>query len=95
MHSSRGRHCWVRVGCRGGGRLCGTTVEGARAGVVIGKGGLGSVPAVRQAVRMGIPTALLNPDASPGRANRHLGRSVDLIFAQWEETLDHFPSSAR
>lgn len=88
---------WPRIllGFRQASRLCRRTFERDRPDVVIGTGGLGSVPAVRQAVRMGIPTALLNPDALPGRANRHLGHSVDLIFAQWEEALDHFPSSAQ
>jgi UDP-N-acetylglucosamine--N-acetylmuramyl-(pentapeptide) pyrophosphoryl-undecaprenol N-acetylglucosamine transferase len=49
---------------------------------------------MREAARAGIPTALLNPDALPGRANRFLARSVDLIFAQWAETAEHLPRSA-
>lgn len=54
--------------------------------IVIGTGGAGSYPAVRQAARAGIPTALLNPDAVPGRANRHLAPLTDCIFVQWEST---------
>jgi UDP-N-acetylglucosamine--N-acetylmuramyl-(pentapeptide) pyrophosphoryl-undecaprenol N-acetylglucosamine transferase len=39
---------------------------------------------------MGIPTALLNPDTAPGRANRFLGRRVKVVLAQWEESRKHF-----
>jgi UDP-N-acetylglucosamine--N-acetylmuramyl-(pentapeptide) pyrophosphoryl-undecaprenol N-acetylglucosamine transferase len=39
---------------------------------------------------MGIPTAILNPDAVPGRANRYLSKRVDAIFAQWPGTQRHF-----
>lgn len=60
---------------------------------VIGTGGLGCVPPVRQAARLGIATALLNPDALPGRANRHLARCVDTVFVQWPQARDAFPSS--
>lgn len=62
--------------------------------VVVGTGGLGSVPAVREASRLGIPTAVLNPDAIPGRANRFLASSVNVVFVQWEEAVDQFPRSA-
>jgi len=55
---------------------------------VLGLGGYASAPAVMSASRMGVPSALLNPDAVPGRANTRLIRRVDLIFAQWDETLD-------
>ncbi len=56
---------------------------------VIGTGGSASVPAVRTARQMNIPTALLNPDALPGRANRYLARLADFVFVQWEETREH------
>ena len=58
--------------------------------IVVGTGGLASVPAVKEAARAGIPTALLNPDAIPGRANRILAGVVDVVFAQWAETIGHF-----
>jgi len=51
--------------------------------VVVGTGGMASVPP--------IPTALFNPDALPGRANRHLARVAGCVFAQFEETIAHFP----
>jgi UDP-N-acetylglucosamine--N-acetylmuramyl-(pentapeptide) pyrophosphoryl-undecaprenol N-acetylglucosamine transferase len=43
---------------------------------------------------MGIPVALLNPDALPGRANRYLVRFATTVFAQWEDTVEHLPRSA-
>ena len=61
----------------------------------LGTGGLASVPAVREAVRAGIPSAILNPDALPGRANRHLAVRVDAVLAQWPITADHMPKGAK
>lgn len=59
--------------------------------VVVGTGGMASMPPVREAARVGIPTALFNPDALPGKANRHLAMVSGCIFAQFEETIAHFP----
>ncbi len=73
-------------------RLCRRRFLTDTPSVVIGTGGLASVPAVREAVRAGIPTAILNPDALPGRANRHLAVRVDAVFAQWPITADHMPT---
>lgn len=58
---------------------------------VVGSGSISSVIAVREAHRVGIPIALLNPDVLPGRANRHLAPMAKTVFAQWSDTLDHFP----
>ncbi len=84
---------WVRTltGYRQSSLLCRSMFERNRPAVIIGTGGLGSVPAMRAARRAGIPTAILNPDALPGRANRFLADSVDVVFAQWEETEAHLP----
>ncbi|MHC5111430.1 MAG: UDP-N-acetylglucosamine--N-acetylmuramyl-(pentapeptide) pyrophosphoryl-undecaprenol N-acetylglucosamine transferase [Planctomycetota bacterium] len=54
-----------------------------RPAVVVGTGGLGSWPGIRAAARLGIPSALLNPDAVPGRANRYLIPHVTQVYAQW------------
>ena len=48
-----------------------------RPAIVIGTGGMASVPAVLAARRLGIATAILNPDAIPGRANKYLAGRVD------------------
>ncbi len=68
-----------------------------RPAVVVGAGGYASGPPVHAAMKLGIPTFLLNPDAVPGRANRWLARRKELsgIFAQWPVSKKHFPPSAR
>jgi len=75
-------------------KLCIASFSRELPAVVVGAGGFGSGPAVKAALRRGIPTALLNPDAIPGRANRYLGRRVRAIYAQWEGTAACFPASA-
>ena len=57
-----------------------------RAAAVLGLGGFAAAPVVRQAARAGVPTALLNPDAVPGRANRYLARYARVIFTQFSGT---------
>ena len=49
--------------------------------LVIAVGGYASVPAALAAVSLGIPLALVNPDATAGRANRLLARFAARIFA--------------
>ncbi|NLX14457.1 MAG: UDP-N-acetylglucosamine--N-acetylmuramyl-(pentapeptide) pyrophosphoryl-undecaprenol N-acetylglucosamine transferase [Phycisphaerales bacterium] len=76
---------------------CHRAFTARRPAVVVGAGGYASGPPVHAAMKLGIPTYLLNPDALPGRANRWLARRKDLsgIFAQWPVTKKHFSSSAR
>ncbi len=40
--------------------------------------------------RASVPTALLNPDAVPGKANRMLAAKADVIFTQFESTRAAF-----
>lgn len=75
-------------------RLCRREFRRYKPAVVIGSGGYGSAPAISVARRMGIPTAILNPDAIPGKANRYLGSKVDAIFVQWPVTRRHFRRKA-
>ena len=63
--------------------------------VVVGLGGYGSYAAVRIGQKYGLPTAILNPDIVPGRANRRLGRWVDLAFCQFQETVANFGDRGR
>ena len=63
--------------------------------VVVGTGGLASVPAAREAARLAIPLVLFNPDAVPGKANRFLAGRADLVFAQFEETTAYLPHGCR
>jgi len=75
-------------------RLCTCRFRDDRPVVVIGSGGYGSGPAIRAASSLGIRTALLNPDAMPGRANSYLARWADVVFAQWPITALHLSRSA-
>jgi len=59
--------------------------------VVVGTGGYGAGPAIHAGHHLGIPTALINPDVKPGRANRHLGSTADGVFCQWEAAAKSFP----
>jgi UDP-N-acetylglucosamine--N-acetylmuramyl-(pentapeptide) pyrophosphoryl-undecaprenol N-acetylglucosamine transferase len=61
--------------------------------VVVGSGGYAAGPALRMAWNAGLPLALLNPDAVPGRANRFFARWADAVFAQWETTRCRFPAA--
>lgn len=58
--------------------------------MVLGLGGYAAAPPIIAAAKLGIPTALFNPDLVPGKANRKLAAKVDRIFVQWYETIDQF-----
>ncbi len=76
-------------------RSCRRGFAAQRPAAVIGTGGFASGPAVATAARLGIATALLNPDLVPGRANRWLAGRVDCVFAQWPESVAYFPEHTR
>lgn len=62
---------------------------------VLGLGGFAAGAMVYTAARKGIPTALLNPDAVPGRANAYLARYVRAIFTQFSSTAECFSPRLR
>jgi UDP-N-acetylglucosamine--N-acetylmuramyl-(pentapeptide) pyrophosphoryl-undecaprenol N-acetylglucosamine transferase len=66
-----------------------------RPAAVLGLGGFAAGPVLCRAAKARLPTALLNPDAVPGKANRMLARRVDAIFTQFAATAEHFDPSAR
>lgn len=66
-----------------------------RPSAVLGLGGYAAGPAVVEARRLGIRSAILNPDAIPGRANRVLARRCDLVVQQWDASTSHFPATAK
>ena len=70
-------------------------VADIRPAAVLGLGGFAAGPLVRVAAGRGVPTALLNPDAIPGKANRYLARRVGTIFAQFPQTVQRFEPSCR
>lgn len=76
-------------------RFCLTQFKQHRPTAVVGAGGYASGPPVHAAVRLGIPTFLLNPDAVPGRANHHMASKGKIrgVFAQWVVTRNYFPAS--
>ncbi len=73
-------------------QLCRSRLTMDRPSVVVGTGGFGSVAAIREARRLGIPTAIINPDVIPGRANRYLAPLAEIVFAQWSEAADRLPA---
>ena len=55
--------------------------------VVIGTGGYLSWPLLHAAAKLGIPTAVHESNAIPGKAIKQLRNSVDLIMVNFEDTL--------
>ena len=64
--------------------------HGSQRAVVCGLGGFASGPALKTARKLGVPTAMINPDALPGKANKYCSKFADQIFVQWEETIETF-----
>jgi UDP-N-acetylglucosamine--N-acetylmuramyl-(pentapeptide) pyrophosphoryl-undecaprenol N-acetylglucosamine transferase len=62
---------------------------------VLGLGGYAAGVAVRAAADKKIPTAILNPDVIPGKANQFLLRHVQAICCQFPQSADHLPANQR
>lgn len=62
---------------------------------VLGLGGYAAAPPVVAGRKRGVYTAILNPDAIPGKANRYLGRIANVIIPQWDITRKFFPRAQR
>jgi UDP-N-acetylglucosamine--N-acetylmuramyl-(pentapeptide) pyrophosphoryl-undecaprenol N-acetylglucosamine transferase len=69
------------------GRLRGL-LEIARGEIVLSVGGYASVPAACAAIVGGIPLALVEPNAEPGRANRLVARFARRLFVQFERAAE-------
>jgi UDP-N-acetylglucosamine--N-acetylmuramyl-(pentapeptide) pyrophosphoryl-undecaprenol N-acetylglucosamine transferase len=82
------------VAWRRGVILAGEFLRKEQPTAVLGLGGYAAGPPVEAAAEIGVRTAILNPDAIPGRANRYLARKVGLIAAQWEASRRYFTRSA-
>src|SRR3954452_20443633 len=62
---------------------------------VLGLGGYAAGVAVKVASLKKIPTAILNPDLIPGRANQYLLQYVQAVCAQFPETSQQVPGNQR
>jgi len=62
---------------------------------VLGLGGFAAAPVVCRAAGRGVRTAMLNPDAVPGKANKMLARRAGVIFTAFESTAGQFPAAVR
>ena len=60
------------------------------ADLVVGTGGYASYPVIREAVRQGMPTAIHESNAIPGRTTRLLEPHADLIMVGFEECRKNY-----
>ena len=67
------------------------TVKKHKPAAVLGLGGYAAGVAVRYAAHKKIPTAIINPDVIPGKANQYLMRHVQAVCCQFDETRAHVP----
>ena len=73
----------------------GSALAHFRPDVVMGMGGYVAGPVLLEAALAGMPTLLIEPNASPGFTNRTLGPVVMLAAIAFDETRDCFGSKAR
>jgi UDP-N-acetylglucosamine--N-acetylmuramyl-(pentapeptide) pyrophosphoryl-undecaprenol N-acetylglucosamine transferase len=59
--------------------------------LVLGMGGYVCIPAVVSGKILGIPVAIHEQNAVPGKANRRLARISDLVMISFESSRRHFP----
>ena len=66
-----------------------------RPAAVLGLGGYAAGVAVKVAALKGVPTAIVNPDLIPGRANQYLMQYVTAVCCQFAETAEHVSPANR
>jgi UDP-N-acetylglucosamine--N-acetylmuramyl-(pentapeptide) pyrophosphoryl-undecaprenol N-acetylglucosamine transferase len=71
-------------------RVARTHLENSAHPVVVGVGGFASSPVCWTAHRLGLPTALINVDSVPGKANRLNARWASAVFIHFEDTTHAF-----
>jgi len=62
---------------------------------VLSVGGYASIPAVAAASLARIPTALVEPNGIPGRANRLMARFARRVFTGFAEARQHLPAASQ
>jgi UDP-N-acetylglucosamine--N-acetylmuramyl-(pentapeptide) pyrophosphoryl-undecaprenol N-acetylglucosamine transferase len=75
---------------RKSGKIAAALLRDLKPSAVLGTGGFAAAPLVKQASKAGIPVAMLNPDAVPGKANKYLAKYVDVVFTQFDSTAAMF-----
>jgi UDP-N-acetylglucosamine--N-acetylmuramyl-(pentapeptide) pyrophosphoryl-undecaprenol N-acetylglucosamine transferase len=71
------------------------TLKERQPAAVVGLGGYAAGVAVRLGADQKIPTALINPDVIPGKANQYLMKHAAAVCCQFEQTREHVSSSRR
>jgi UDP-N-acetylglucosamine--N-acetylmuramyl-(pentapeptide) pyrophosphoryl-undecaprenol N-acetylglucosamine transferase len=66
-----------------------------RPAVMLGLGGYAAGVGVKMTANRNIPTAILNPDVIPGKANQYLMRYTQAVCCQFEQTVEHVPAEHR
>jgi UDP-N-acetylglucosamine--N-acetylmuramyl-(pentapeptide) pyrophosphoryl-undecaprenol N-acetylglucosamine transferase len=75
--------------------LVGRVLAERKPAAVIGLGGYAAGIAVKAAAKRKIPTAILNPDVIPGKANQYLMRYSRVVCCQFAEAAQFVPSEHR
>lgn len=70
-------------------------IEEQKPDIVIGTGGYACFPMVHAAQSLGVKTAVLEVNATPGVALKGLARKADLVMVAFEETKSFFPKSKK
>lgn len=66
-------------------------IKDRKPAAVLGLGGYAAGVAVRAAAKRSIPTAIVNPDVIPGKANQFLFQHVRQVYCQFAATKEHVP----
>ncbi len=76
-------------------RQCKKILADIKPDVVMGTGGYASFPMVRAAIQLGIKTAVLEVNATPGIATKQLAKKADCTLISFAETEQLVPAARR
>ncbi len=86
----------VIAGYAGSKRIVRQLIKQHHVAAVIGTGGFVCGPALAAGAAAGVPTAMVNLDAVPGRANRLMARKADIVFTAHDTpAFAHLPRVQR
>lgn len=72
-----------------------TVLRDRRPSAALGLGGYAAGVAIKEAAARGVPSALVNPDVIPGKANQFLMKSVQAVCCQFDATAEHVDAARR